>query len=59
MVKNPENTRPEILKAVHIDDTLTLTVFMQFVKLTTLNKYQFSMKVDIDSLLEASNICDS
>ena len=58
LVKNPENTRPEILKAIHINDTLTCTVFMQSVKLTTLTKYQFPIKIDIDSLLEISNICD-
>ena len=55
-VTNFENVGPNIPKAIHIDDTLLLTAFMQSVKLMTLNQHQFPLKIEY--LSDITNVCD-
>ena len=55
-MNNLQSAGPTISSAVCIENNLTLTTYMKSVKLTTLGKYRFSMKVD--SLLDIANICD-
>ena len=55
-MNNLQSAGPTISSAVCIENDLTLTTFMKSVKLITLGKYCFPMKVD--SLLDIANICD-
>ena len=55
-MNNLQSAGPTISSAVCVENELTLTIYMKFVKLTTLGKYRFPMKVD--SLLHIANICD-
>ena len=55
-VINSETVGPNISEAIRIDDTLLLTAFMQFVKLTTLNQHQFPLKIEY--LSDITNVCD-
>ena len=55
-MKNLQSAGPTISSAVCIEDDLTLTTYMKSVKLTSLGKYRFPIKVD--SLLDIANICD-
>ena len=53
-MNNLQSAGPTISTAVCIENDLTLTTYMKSVKLTTLGKYRFPMKVD--SLLDIANI---
>ena len=55
-MNNVQSAGPTISSAVCIENDLTLTTYMKSVKLTSLGKYRFPMK--IDSLLDIANICD-
>ena len=51
-MNNLQSAGPTISSAVCIENNLMLTTYMKSIKLTTLGKYCFPMKVDI------ANICD-
>ena len=55
-MNNLQSAGPTIFSAVCVENNLTLTTYTKSVKLTTLGKYRFPMKVD--SLLDIANICD-
>ena len=55
-MNNLRSAGPTISSAVCIENDLTLTTYVKSVKLTTLGKYRFPMKVD--SLLDIAGICD-